>query len=207
MAEFVRQQNRQQREGERNARQQRARMPRQAGENVPGVAQIQRFVLPETLLEPRAHQHGGEHRQQEEQNGEAKAPAKKAQSCRFPYCRVCNSFPGLKRTALPGGIATSAPVRGLRPMPVFRGRTLKIPKPRNSILSPDANARFMLSKTVSTAISALVFVIPVRLTTSLIISSLIKLVPFLRRAGLPLADGNRICRICSNRFAKIWQTP
>ncbi len=34
---------------------------------------------------------------------------------------------------------TSAPVRGLRPMPVFRGRTVKTPKPRNSIRSPCAS--------------------------------------------------------------------
>ncbi len=58
------------------------------------------------------------------------------------------------------------------------GRTLKIPKPRNSMRSPCDRARFMLSKTVSTAISALVLVIPVLFTTSLIMSSLIK-VPLL----------------------------
>ena len=40
--------------------------------------------------------------------------------------------------------------------------------------SPCARARFILSNTVSTAISALVLVIPVRLTTSLMMSSLIK---------------------------------
>src|ERR1022692_3486183 len=101
----------------------------------------------------------------------------------FHYCSDCSSLPGLKRTALPGGMATSAPVRGLRPIPVLRGRTLKIPKPRSSMRSPCDRARFMLSKTVSTAISALVFVIPVLLTTSLIMSSLIK-VPLL--AGLVL---------------------
>src|ERR1700691_4067442 len=89
------------------------------------------------------------------------------------YCSDCSSLPGLNRTALPGGMATSAPVRGLRPMPVLRGRTLKIPNPRNSTRSPCESARFMLSKTVSTAISALVFVIPVLLTTSLMMSSLI----------------------------------
>ena len=33
-------------------------------------------------------------------------------------------------------MATSAPVRGLRPIPVLRGRTLKMPNPRNSIRSP-----------------------------------------------------------------------
>ncbi len=85
----------------------------------------------------------------------------------------CNSLPGLNLTALPGGIETSAPVRGLRPMPVFRGRTLNTPNPRSSIRLPRARAFFMLSKTVSTAISALVLVIPVFATTSLMISSLI----------------------------------
>src|SRR5919109_2369128 len=85
----------------------------------------------------------------------------------------CSSLPGLKRTALPGGIETSAPVRGLRPIPVLRGRTLKTPKPRSSMRSPLASDRFILSKTVSTASSALVLVIPVLLTTSLMMSSLI----------------------------------
>src|SRR5216684_5402383 len=69
---------------------------------------------------------------------------------------------------------TSAPVRGLRPIPVLRGFTLKTPKPRNSMRSPCSSAFFMDSKTVSTAISALVLVMPVRFTTSLMISSLIK---------------------------------
>src|SRR5579864_5093688 len=69
---------------------------------------------------------------------------------------------------------TSAPVRGFRPMPVLRGFTLKTPNPRNSMRSPCSSAFFMVSKTVSTAISALVLVMPVRLTTSLIMSSLIK---------------------------------
>src|SRR5438309_1062897 len=68
---------------------------------------------------------------------------------------------------------TSAPVRGLRPIPVLRGRTLKTPNPRSSMRSPWASAFFMLSKTVSTASSALVLVMPVLLTTSLMISSLI----------------------------------
>src|SRR5437868_10960714 len=89
------------------------------------------------------------------------------------YSMVCNSLPGLKRTAFPGGIDTSAPVRGLRPIPVLRGRTLNTPNPRSSMRSPLASERFMLSKTVSTAISALVLVIPVRFTTSLMMSSLI----------------------------------
>src|SRR3984957_15964929 len=89
------------------------------------------------------------------------------------YCSDCSSLPGLNRTALPGGMATSAPVRGLRPIPVLRGRTLKMPKPRSSMRSPCDRARFMLSKTVSTAISAFVLVMPVLLTTSLMMSSLI----------------------------------
>src|SRR5581483_8664959 len=86
---------------------------------------------------------------------------------------LCSSLPGLKRTAFPGGMLTSAPVRGLRPMPVLRGRTLKTPKPRSSMRSPLDSAFFMLSNTVSTAISALVLGIPVLLTSSLMMSSLI----------------------------------
>src|SRR5258708_37559673 len=98
-----------------------------------------------------------------------------AQNCpgQQSYSIDCNSLPGLNRTALPGGIETSAPVRGLRPIPVLRGRTLNTPKPRNSIRSPLVSERRMLSKTVSTANSALVLVIPVLFTTSLIMSSLI----------------------------------
>src|SRR5271157_1666752 len=76
---------------------------------------------------------------------------------------------------------TSAPVRGFRPMPVLRGRTLNTPKPRSSMRSPVARAFFILSKTVSTANSALVLVIPVRLTTSLMMSSLITGIPRLPR--------------------------
>src|SRR6266481_7302325 len=86
----------------------------------------------------------------------------------------CNSLPGLNRTALPGGMETSAPVLGFRPMPVLRGFTLKTPKPRSSMRSPCSSAFFIDSKTVSTAISAFVLVMPVRLTTSLMMSSLIK---------------------------------
>src|SRR5579872_558095 len=64
---------------------------------------------------------------------------------------VCISLPGLKRTALPGGISTCAPVFGLRPMPVLRGRTVNTPKPRSSMRSPRDRACFILSKTASTA--------------------------------------------------------
>src|SRR3990167_4727668 len=59
-------------------------------------------------------------------------------------------------------------------MPVLRGRTLKTPKPRSSMRWPFSRARFMASKTVSTASSALDLLIPVRVTTSLTMSSLIK---------------------------------
>src|SRR5438874_1082486 len=85
----------------------------------------------------------------------------------------CSSLPGLKRTAFPGGILTSAPVRGLRPIPVLRGRTLNTPKPRSSMRSPRDKAFFMLSNTISTACSALVLVMPVFETTWLMMSSLI----------------------------------
>ena len=68
----------------------------------------------------------------------------------------CNSLPGLKRTALPGGILTSSPVRGLRPMPVLRGLTLKTPKRRSSMRCPRPRAFFSDSNTVSTACSAFV---------------------------------------------------
>ena len=86
---------------------------------------------------------------------------------------VCNSFPGLKRTALPGGMLTCWPVRGLRPMPVLRGFTLKTPNLRNSMRSPRPSAFFMASKTVSTACSALVRVMLVFDTIALTMSSLI----------------------------------
>jgi hypothetical protein len=85
----------------------------------------------------------------------------------------CNSFPGLKRTAFPGGILTCCPVRGLRPMPVFRGFTLNTPNRRSSIRSPRPSAFFIASKTVSTACSALVRVIFVFCTIALTMSSLI----------------------------------
>ena len=59
----------------------------------------------------------------------------------------------------------------------LRGFGVFTVKPRNSMRSPCSRAFFMDSKTVSTAISALVFVMPVLLTTSLMISSLIKQFP------------------------------
>src|SRR5262245_13819096 len=39
------------------------------------------------------------------------------------YCRSRRSLPGLKRIVLPGGIVTSTPVFGLRPMPGLRRLT------------------------------------------------------------------------------------
>src|SRR5260370_30167724 len=85
----------------------------------------------------------------------------------------CSSFPGLKRTALPGGMFTSSPVRGLRPIPVLRGLTLKTPKRRSSMRWPRPSAFFSDSKTVSTACSALVRLMFVVVTTAFTISSLI----------------------------------
>lgn len=79
--------------------------------------------------------------------------------------RMCSSLPGLNRTARPGAIDTSVPVRGFLPIPVFRGRTLNTPKPRSSIRCPSASACFRLSKTVSTACSALFRGSPVRSIT------------------------------------------
>src|SRR3984893_4523617 len=88
--------------------------------------------------------------------------------------RPCNSLPGLKRSAFPGGMLTSSPVRGLRPMPVLRGFTLKTPKRRNSMRWPRPNAVFKDSNTVSTACSALVRLMFVLVTTALTMSNLIK---------------------------------
>ena len=39
------------------------------------------------------------------------------------YPMFWSSLPGLKRMVRPGGMRTSLPVRGLRPMPRFRGFT------------------------------------------------------------------------------------
>src|SRR6202051_5412059 len=88
--------------------------------------------------------------------------------------KPCNSLPGLKRTAFPGGMLTSSPVRGLRPMPVLRGFTLKTPKRRNSMRCPRPRAVLKDSKTVSTACSALVRLMFVLVTTALTMSNLIK---------------------------------
>src|SRR6267378_2546992 len=83
------------------------------------------------------------------------------------------SLPGLKRIVRPGGIFTSLPVRGLRPMPRLRGFTWKTPKPRSSIRSPFIKESFIASRTASTATSALTFVMSAALDTSLMMSTLI----------------------------------
>src|SRR5258707_3591092 len=95
----------------------------------------------------------------------------------------CSSFPGLKRTALPGGMFTSSPVRGLRPMPVLRGFTLKTPKRQSSMRWLRPRACFKDSKTVSTACSALVRLMFFLATTAFTMSSLIH-----RTSGATEAD-------------------
>src|SRR3972149_1468779 len=52
---------------------------------------------------------------------------------------------------LPGGMATSTPVFGLRPMPRLRFLTRKTPKPRSSMRSPWVSASRIASKTAFTA--------------------------------------------------------
>src|SRR5262245_16601730 len=90
------------------------------------------------------------------------------------YCdRFWRSLPGLKRMVRPGGIFTSLPVRGLRPMPRLRGFTWKTPKPRSSIRSPRIKESFIASRTASTATSALTFVMSAAFETSLMMSTLI----------------------------------
>src|SRR5262245_42707858 len=87
--------------------------------------------------------------------------------------RFWRSLPGLKRIVRPGGIFTSLPVRGLRPIPRLRGFTWKTPKPRSSILSPFIMESFIASSTASTATSALTFVMSAAFETSLMMSTLI----------------------------------
>src|SRR5215470_13999147 len=95
------------------------------------------------------------------------------------YCSPspCSSLPGLKRTAFPGGIFTSSPVRGLRPIPVFLGFTVNTPKRRSSMRWLRPMPFFSDSKTVSTACSAftrLTFAPSSLPNTALTMSSLIK---------------------------------
>src|SRR6185437_14514515 len=88
---------------------------------------------------------------------------------RGPYPIKCSSFPGLKRTALPGEMLTSAPVRGFLPTPVFRGFTVKTPNPRNSIRTVHTRAFFMPSQIAYTEDSEFVRAKPVRSTMTLTI--------------------------------------
>src|SRR5689334_3589133 len=202
VAQLVRQQDREQRERKRHTLEQQGGMPPPQSKSRKIAFEIEkRQVVRKVILHAGANDRGRDERQQEQQQVQPVplAAARPGRHTRFRtvgcgrgivrrrvilrghallfryrlYCRVCSSLPGLNRTALPGGMETSAPVRGFRPMPVLRGRTLKTPKPRSSMRSPLASERFMLSNTVSTAISALVLVMPVRLTTSLMMSSLI----------------------------------
>src|SRR5579885_361569 len=106
----------------------------------------------------------------------ARARVRPEENYLFAVCvssMPCNSLPGLKRTAFPGGILTSSPVRGLRPMPVLRGRTLKTPKRRSSMRCPRPMAFLSDSKMVSTACSAFVRLILALATTAFTMSSLI----------------------------------
>src|SRR5438874_3511331 len=89
------------------------------------------------------------------------------------YGRSRKSLPGLNRIVLPGGIVTSTPVLGLRPMPRLRRLTWKTPKPRSSIRSPAPRADRIDSITVSTAVAALARGIFARSTTRSTMSALI----------------------------------
>src|SRR5207247_8372383 len=91
------------------------------------------------------------------------------------YPMFCRSLPGLKRMVRPGGMRTSFPVRGLRPMPRLRGFTWKTPNPRSSIRSPRCMEVRIASNTASTATSALTLVISAIFETSLTMSTLIML--------------------------------
>src|SRR5215470_11652272 len=91
------------------------------------------------------------------------------------YPMFWRSFPGLKRIVRPGGIRTSFPVRGLRPMPRLRGLTWKTPNPLSSIRSPRCIEVRIASNTASTATSALTLVISAVFETSLTMSTLIML--------------------------------
>src|SRR5471030_1013950 len=87
----------------------------------------------------------------------------------------CRSLPGLKRMVRPGGMRTSLPVRGLRPMPRLRGFTWNTPNPRSSIRSPRCMEVRIASNTASTATSALTLVMLAIFDTSLTMSTLIML--------------------------------
>ena len=99
--------------------------------------------------------------------------------CTAPIARIKGVYRFhliLKAAARRALNAAFVPVRGLRPMPVLRARTLNTPNPRNSMRSPAVRASFRPSNTVSTAASALVRGRPVRSITWWTMSCLIKAV-------------------------------
>ena len=93
------------------------------------------------------------------------------------YLRLRRFFPGLNRMVLPGGMRTSVPVRGFRPIPFLRGLTWNTPKPRSSIRSPRRIDSFMASRIASTATTARTRVISAVRATLLMMSLLITPLP------------------------------
>jgi len=89
------------------------------------------------------------------------------------YLRLRRFFPGLNRIVLPGGMRTSVPVRGFRPIPFLRGLTWNTPKPRSSMRSPRRIDSFMASRIASTATTARTRVISAVRATLLMMSLLI----------------------------------
>src|SRR6478672_13131671 len=85
------------------------------------------------------------------------------------------SLPGLNLIVRPGGMRTSLPVRGFRPMPRLRGFTWNTPNPRSSMRSPRCMEVRIASNTASTATSALTLVMSAIFDTSLTMSTLIML--------------------------------
>src|SRR5436853_7496553 len=82
------------------------------------------------------------------------------------YPMFWRSFPGLKRIVRPGGMRTSLPVRGFRPMPRLRGFTWNKPNPRSSMRSPRCIEIRIALKTASNATRGLTLVLLVILSSS-----------------------------------------
>jgi len=80
---------------------------------------------------------------------------------------VLEIFAGLESDRAAGGMRTSLPVRGLRPMPRLAGFHLEDADPRSSIRSPRCIEVRIASKTASTATSALTLVMSAIFETSL----------------------------------------
>src|SRR5690242_11876562 len=103
--------------------------------------------------------------------------------------RLRSSLPGLKRIVFPGGIFTSTPVFGLRPMPFLRCLTWKTPNPRSSMRWPRASALRRPSMTVSTACAALTREISDISATLLTMSALIMMHDYSQKdSGLRTQD-------------------